>query len=287
MKSTYLLKIPLMTVSFFLFLMDPLGAYGVKGVRVEPFEELTRIFIETDDTSFTYNDFTLDDPHRIVVDFTDAEHRIPKMFYRNLKIGGIETIRSSQFKSDLVRVTLVLAESKEYSLTKNGKNLIIDFANSAGMFRTWDSSVSVPAADNPERSEELEKKTVSLPDADLSNSDVVTEATAPEKNSAAEKPKVDKDSPTPRAKATFGNTVRPETKESTGQTNTYSSSKKISIGFEDAGIKVVLRAFSDFSAQSIVAGRDVEGKITGRSESREKAAAFLAAWFVAEATDWI
>lgn len=32
---------------------------------------------------------------------------------------------------------------------------------------------------------------------------------------------------------------------------------------------------------------DVGGKVTGRSESREKAAAFLAAWFVAEETDWI
>jgi hypothetical protein len=31
----------------------------------------------------------------------------------------------------------------------------------------------------------------------------------------------------------------------------------------------------------------VEGKITGRTESREKAAAFLAEWFVAEETDWI
>lgn len=32
---------------------------------------------------------------------------------------------------------------------------------------------------------------------------------------------------------------------------------------------------------------DLDGKITGRSELREKAAAFLAEWFVAEESDWI
>ncbi|MRI54050.1 hypothetical protein D8770_08795 [Methylobacterium sp. DB1607] len=32
---------------------------------------------------------------------------------------------------------------------------------------------------------------------------------------------------------------------------------------------------------------DVEGKVMGQSESLEKAAAFLATWFVAEETDWI
>jgi type IV pilus assembly protein PilQ len=205
MKIKYLIKTTLLISLVSLLFMNRVCAYDVSGVRIEPHDETTRVTIETNNT-YSFNDFYLDSPPRIVVDFKGARHQIPRTSYKDINRGGIELIRSSQFRTDTVRVTLVLTELKDYSLSRADKELVIDFENSAGAFSPWSSSTTA---------------------AEESVSEEPTEGP-----------------------------VRVELVEK--------EPKKISMDFEDANIKVVLRAFSDFSGESIVAGKAVEGKITAR-----------------------
>ena len=174
--------------------------------------------------AYTFNDFYLGSPPRIAVDFKAAIHLIPGQFSKEVNRGGVIKIRNSQFREDTVRVTFVLSDYKAYVITENENNLVIEFKNTDGIFDPWNSAESTRETDSGAES-------IAAAGTEDAPTDYVDEA--PADLIALEK-------------------------------KTVKEASRISVDFEDANIKVVLRAFADFSGQSIVAGRTVTGRVTAR-----------------------
>ncbi|MFQ6104731.1 MAG: AMIN domain-containing protein [Candidatus Glassbacteria bacterium] len=205
MKIRNILSYLILTVLVSLLMENQLCAYEVLGLKLEPLGETTRFTIETDST-YNYNEFFLTSPPRVVIDFAGARHKLSRDVFKDVKRGGVEEIRTSQFTDDTVRVVLVLSEPKEYSLFRKENELMVVLEKTDGDFSPWNSS-------SPSMKQESE-----------------------------EEPKWHFE----------------------GSGGEEAEAKRISMDFEDANIKVVLRAFSDFSGYSIVAGQNVTGRITAR-----------------------
>ncbi len=208
MKIKYSIGVLGLVMFMILFVRSTAGAYGVKSIRVEPLEETTRIIIETDE-EYSYRDFFINNPPRIVVDFDGADHQLPRWDFGTVQLGGIEKIRTSQYRENTVRVALELTEPKEYSLFRKENSLMVVLSNAGGSFEPWVS-------------------------------------------------------------ASFADTTAADTEpgeddwQYNGTGGVALHEDPISVDFEEANIKVVLRAFSEFSGQSIVAGRSVTGTVTAR-----------------------
>jgi type IV pilus assembly protein PilQ len=246
----------MMLASLLLVARGVAGAYGVTGLRIEPAGETTRIVIETD-SPYSYHDFSLDSPPRIVVDFENAQHKLPGFVFPEARRGGVETIRSSQFTTETVRITFVLSGPKDYSLFETEKGLMIVFENTEGSFELWSSSglpTLMPAEDVPSS---IATDSATAPVTQDVTAPVTADATAPVTTDVTAPVVADESKKTEIA-------APAETWQFAGEGSTVPLAKPISVDFEDASIKAVLRAFSEFSGQSIVAGKTVQGRITAK-----------------------
>jgi len=195
------------------------------GISVRPAGEATEVILSATD-SLTWNDFQLDAPARIVVDLEDTFHRLPKYRFLGLDRGGIRAIRTSQFRDDITRVVLDVRRRTEYSILPSGTSLSVVFRNPEGTFAPWRTGVVAPA----------------------SASGPVTASPEPETPDVGTTP-----SPTePVVEPSPVDLPRPE------------PIKRITVDFQGADIQAVIRAFSEFSGASIVAGRAVEGRVTAK-----------------------
>lgn len=244
-----------MLASLVLFARGPAGAYDVTGLAVEPAGETTRLVIETDST-YSYNDFSLDSPPRVVVDFERAKHGLPGFVFPQVKRGGVEMIRTSQFTENTVRVTFVLSQPKEYSLFESDRGLLIVFENTAGPFEPWNASeVPLPLA----------SEGAALPEtAETPKAPVVTDIPITEDQGVSGTLTGRGSQPSAGGQAGDARSAAAETWRFAGEGSTSPPARPISVDFEDASIKAVLRAFSEFGGQSIVAGKTVDGRITAK-----------------------
>jgi len=129
----------------------------VTGLQVLPAARQTEVVVALAGTVQT-RDFTMEGPHRIVVDLMDARLALPRETYENLGIGGIQTIRASQYSEDIVRIVLELVEPAGYTLTSGDGYVRLSLENPWGEFLPWTAdsagpsllpasvAVSVPAA---------------------------------------------------------------------------------------------------------------------------------------------
>ena len=83
-------------------------------------------------------DFTLNNPDRLVVDVVGASLRAPGVNYDGANRGGILNIRYSQFRPDVVRIVLELDQMKGYELEYVDNTIRIAFAADRG-FGAWSS----------------------------------------------------------------------------------------------------------------------------------------------------
>jgi len=101
-----------------LVLMAPRALAGpgeVKAVSVLPGAGRALVVIDVTG-SVNVQDFTLVNPARLVIDVTGATLNVPEIAYDGNNRGGILNIRSSQFRSDVVRIVLELESLKDYEL---------------------------------------------------------------------------------------------------------------------------------------------------------------------------
>lgn len=200
------------------------GAGRLVGISVKSAGEATEVSIEGTE-SFTHNAFFLDSPPRIVVDLPGTWNHLTQKKFLDLNRGGILAIRTSQYKDDLSRVVIDLQKELPYSVYPGEKEVTVVFTNPGGKFQRWQTVEAKEAGgEEPQR-------------IDPQAADAEPQTVDPQ---AAD--------------------VEPETQGITAE----AGPKLITVDFHDADIRAVIRAFSEFSGVSIVAGREVEGKVTAK-----------------------
>ena len=194
----------------------------VTELTVSPMASGTSVFISVDG-SVEYRDFLMEGPHRLVVDLMGSRHELPRDEYANLNRGGIRSIRTSQYSSDIVRVVLVLSEKATYAVASETNGLRITMSNPDGAFEAWSSGRPVTAPAPSLESSPASRRTIS---GEPTGSDF------PRRRGAA----------------------RPQEQQSEG--------RRISIQFTNTPIQDVLLSFAAFSGRSIVPGSNVNGLVT-------------------------
>ena len=201
-----------------------LGAGGpVTGVSITPAADQTAVLITIDGVG-EFRDFTMEGPHRLVLDIFGSRLQLPEEDFLDIDRGGISSIRTSQYTPEIVRVVLELTSSLPYEVTAHETGLTILLANPTGAFEPWATPPSPTAT---------------------SLSDVAT--IGPE--SPTEAPRFDLPgggSPTQR--------VAP-------MSTPQQQAQRISVTFTDESITEVLFTFAEFSGRSIVAGAAVQGLV--------------------------
>jgi type IV pilus assembly protein PilQ len=114
---------------------------SVTAVTITPMASQTSVLI-TVDGDVEYRDFTMEGPHRLVVDLMGARHALPRAEFEGLNRGGIRSMRSSQYSEDVVRVVFVLEERLGYTIMPDPSGLRISLQNPSGHFEPWSSGPS-------------------------------------------------------------------------------------------------------------------------------------------------
>jgi len=116
----------------------------VTGLQVLPAARQTEVVVALAGTVQT-RDFTMEGPHRIVVDLMDARFALSRETWENLDIGGIQSIRASQYSEDIVRIVLELVEPAGYTLTSGDGYVRLSLENPWGDFLPWTAESAEPA----------------------------------------------------------------------------------------------------------------------------------------------
>jgi type IV pilus assembly protein PilQ len=94
-------------------------------------------------------DFTVDNPHRIVLDLTGARLDVGQS-YDGVVRAGIANVRMSQFRPEVVRIVLDLQAASEYSVARGDGDIRVSIPTT-DEFAAWHSSgvVQVASASEP------------------------------------------------------------------------------------------------------------------------------------------
>jgi type IV pilus assembly protein PilQ len=135
-----------MTSMFALWAGTLLAVGGpVTEVSITPMATQTSVLISVDG-DVRYRDFTMEGPHRLVVDFMGASHALPQEEFTEVNRGGIRSVRSSQYSEEIVRVVFVLDQRLGYSIVPDARGLRITLENPTGDFEPWSSAAAEPDA---------------------------------------------------------------------------------------------------------------------------------------------
>ena len=114
---------------------------SVTQLTITPMASQTSVLI-TVDGDVEYRDFTMEGPHRLVLDLMGSRHALSRAEYTDLNRGGIRSVRSSQYSEDVVRVVFVLDERLGYTIMPDPNGLRISLQNPSGDFEPWSSGPS-------------------------------------------------------------------------------------------------------------------------------------------------
>jgi len=120
----------------------------VTEVTITPMASQTSVFISVEG-EIRYRDFTMEGPHRLVVDFMGARHALPRDEFSSVNRGGIRSVRSSQYSADVVRVVFVLDQQPGYTIVVEPAGLRVVLDNPAGAFEPWSSGRATTTSFDP------------------------------------------------------------------------------------------------------------------------------------------
>jgi N-acetylmuramoyl-L-alanine amidase len=148
LKTTLAALVPLLLLAA--PVLAAAGQVKVHGARIWNAPDHTRIVLDTD-APISHRVFSLDDPHRLVVDITDAKlsSNLPAADADDVLIAGL---RSGVRQGDDLRVVLDLKQpvkAKSFQLKPNatyGHRLVIDVSARSGPARAQVVSRTAPAA---------------------------------------------------------------------------------------------------------------------------------------------
>lgn len=122
-------------------------AAAVTGVSVIPGAGRADVVLAIDG-AVDITDFTLESPHRIVVDVRGATLRLRTPGYDRVSRGGILNVRVGQFQSDIVRLVLDLDAAREYSVVRSETELRISVIG-PDAFAPWSAGNTAVIASAP------------------------------------------------------------------------------------------------------------------------------------------
>jgi type IV pilus assembly protein PilQ len=94
------------------------------------------------DGDVEYRDFTMEGPHRLVIDLIGASHALPQDDFGAVNRGGILSMRTSQYADDVVRVVFVLDRKLGYTIMPDSRGVRISLENPTGDFEPWSSGAT-------------------------------------------------------------------------------------------------------------------------------------------------
>lgn len=115
----------------------------VTEVTITPMATQTSVLIAMDG-HVEYRDFTMEGPHRLVVDLMGATHALSQDDFAAINRGGIVSVRSSQYSDEVVRVVFVLDQELGYTVIPDARGLRISLENPTGDFEPWSSGATAP-----------------------------------------------------------------------------------------------------------------------------------------------
>jgi type IV pilus assembly protein PilQ len=136
--------------SFLSFLAGLLVAIGgpVTGLSIQPAPERTEVVISMEGRA-DYRDFTMEGPSRLVVDLLDARHALPQENFLDIDRGGVQSIRTSQYSENIVRVVIELDQVVGYQMLPGDGELRVVLENPGGTFAPWSATPRRAAAIEP------------------------------------------------------------------------------------------------------------------------------------------
>lgn len=231
------------TLALLIGLWTGAGAVGpVTGLSILPASERTEVVISVSGDVET-RDFTMEGPHRLIVDLMGARHALPQDNFYDIDRGGVRAIRTSQYSADIVRVVLELDEQVGYQLMQLEGQIRLTLENRNGAFEPWSSSGASPA---PERA-------------------AVSAATIGGATAGAEPTSAASRSSEPPADTRAGSVSRSRSHRTGGSgfaVQDFQDARRITVSFVDTPIEDVLFTFAEFADRSIVPGSEVEGQVT-------------------------
>ncbi len=120
---------------------------AVTAVRVVPGAGRADVVL-TFDGAVQITDFTLETPHRIVVDVRGATMRLRAPLYDRVSRAGILNVRLGQFQDDVVRLVLDLDAAREYTVVRGEGELRVSVVG-PDAFAPWSAGAAAVAAAAP------------------------------------------------------------------------------------------------------------------------------------------
>jgi type IV pilus assembly protein PilQ len=220
-------------------------AEAVTAVSIVPSDGRADVVIAVSGPVAVQN-FTVDNPHRIVVDLTGARLIPMDRDYDRVARAGITNVRLSQYRSDVVRVVLDVEQPLAYTVVR-GEDVVRISISTEEQFAAWysDEAAAVTAAQIAQAA--------ATPAADVVPAAASTNAAdtgrvieSVDGVIAQEMARVDTVPPAAPRRASRQQSQQP----------------RITVTYQDAEIRDVLAAFAAFSGRTIVVGKDVKGTVT-------------------------
>jgi type IV pilus assembly protein PilQ len=114
-------------------------ALEVRSITVIPGAAGPEVVIAVDD-GVEIEDFTLESPHRVVIDFKGAILSIPANFYDKVNRGGITNIRAAQYAPGTVRIVIETDAVRPHQLARRSNELRVLFTGTTAPFSPWYSA---------------------------------------------------------------------------------------------------------------------------------------------------
>ncbi len=150
----------------------------VTRLTIQPALEKTEIQI-TMDGEVEYRAFTMEGPNRLVVDLMGARHALPGEDFLGLNRGGVQSVRTSQYSDEIVRVVVDLDEIVPYEIVEGDGSLRVILDNPFGTFSPWSTAAGgadpvgsfvarpTPRAVPPRPQQEVPRMTVTFTNASI------------------------------------------------------------------------------------------------------------------------
>lgn len=223
-------------------------------------------------------DFTVPTPHRIVLDLSGARLGQIGQGYDRVARGGITNIRTSQYRSDVVRVVLDVDGPRTYEISRRNGEIRVAIRGEA-RFAAWHSSGALlaEAISAPEKTVTREVSTGALAaDSARPVAPAAQQATVDSSNGVNAVDAIIARASSQGAQGAPVTQVASRKEERTVATRPArlqldrdplwsrqaSQQPRITVTWSDADIRDVLAGFATFSGRTIVVGRDVSGTVT-------------------------
>lgn len=200
------------------------------------------------------SDFTLENPRRIVIDLRGATLGMPAKLYDKVARGGITDIRYAMFKSDVVRIVLVLDGSRDYTLVRGEKDVTVAVTG-PDAFTMWHVGAKIPAPGVMANAAGAPGAAVtSAPARSTTFASAVPTVSQPFATAPADQAPADAAPRNILSKSSVKPSARPEAP---------SEEPHITVSYQETNIRDVITAFAKFSNRTIIIGKAVEGIFTG------------------------